>query len=153
MNRKANGDEKRPQESPTGSRRRKSGLAKRRRIRKEGLTDEYFAQYDQPNVSFRNTNVFVDDDEDEVQPIGTAADREFMTQVRDEIAEQLMQIYSSSLQTLKNKQSSSCRLQTFGPPLLLQRLADVVRRLQMFWFRKNKRRLRLGLLKLDMSLF
>ncbi|KAL4556139.1 hypothetical protein LXL04_038782 [Taraxacum kok-saghyz] len=34
-------------------------------------------------------------------------------------------------QTLKNKQSSSCRLQTFGPPLLLQRLADVVGRLQM----------------------
>ncbi|KAL4569784.1 hypothetical protein LXL04_025427 [Taraxacum kok-saghyz] len=48
----------------------------------------------------------------------------------------------SSLQTLKNKQSSSCRLQTFGPPLLLQRFADVVRRLQMFWFRKNKQHLR-----------
>ncbi|KAL4576521.1 hypothetical protein LXL04_012616 [Taraxacum kok-saghyz] len=38
----------------------------------------------------------------------------------------------SSLQTFKNKQSSSCNLQTFGPPLLLQRIADVVRRLQMF---------------------
>ncbi|KAL4586877.1 hypothetical protein LXL04_011522 [Taraxacum kok-saghyz] len=49
-----------------------------------------------------------------------------------------------SLQTLKNKQSSSCRLQTFGPPLLLQRLADVVRRLQMFWLRKNKRHLNEG---------
>ncbi|KAL4583582.1 hypothetical protein LXL04_008160 [Taraxacum kok-saghyz] len=38
----------------------------------------------------------------------------------------------SSLQTLKNKQSSCSRLQTFGPPLLLQRVADVVRRLQMW---------------------
>ncbi|KAL4555538.1 hypothetical protein LXL04_038160 [Taraxacum kok-saghyz] len=36
----------------------------------------------------------------------------------------------------------SGRLQTFGPPLLLQRLADVVRRLQIFWLRKNKRHLR-----------
>ncbi|KAL4575751.1 hypothetical protein LXL04_011836 [Taraxacum kok-saghyz] len=43
---------------------------------------------------------------------------------------------------VKNKQSSCCRLQTFGPPLLLQRLADMVRRLQMFWLRKNKRPLR-----------
>ncbi|KAL4557038.1 hypothetical protein LXL04_035208 [Taraxacum kok-saghyz] len=43
-----------------------------------------------------------------------------------------------SVQTLKNKQSSSCRLQMFGPPLLLQRLADVGRRLQMFCLRKNK---------------
>ena len=60
-------------------------------IRKEGLSDEYFAEYDQPNVSFRNTHVTVDDDEDEVQTNGTAADREFMTQLRDEIAEQLMQ--------------------------------------------------------------
>ncbi|KAJ0488246.1 hypothetical protein HanHA300_Chr12g0430821 [Helianthus annuus] len=34
------------------------------------------------------------------------------------------------LQKLKNKQSSSCRLQRFGPPLLLQMSADVVRRLQ-----------------------
>ncbi|KAL4569336.1 hypothetical protein LXL04_024972 [Taraxacum kok-saghyz] len=33
----------------------------------------------------------VDDDEDEVQTHGTAADREFMTQLRDEIVEQLMQ--------------------------------------------------------------
>ena len=61
-------------------------------IRKEGLSDEYFAEYDQPNVSFRNTHVTVDDDEDEVQTNGTAADREFMTQLRDEIAEQLIQI-------------------------------------------------------------
>ncbi|KAL4585014.1 hypothetical protein LXL04_009627 [Taraxacum kok-saghyz] len=30
---------------------------------------------------------------------------------------------------------------TFGPPLLVQRVADVVHRLQMFWLRKNKRHL------------
>ncbi|KAL4557739.1 hypothetical protein LXL04_035927 [Taraxacum kok-saghyz] len=82
---------------------------------------------------------------DEVQTHGTAVDREFMTQLRDEIAEQLMQIYLyfSLFQQSADvkKQSSSCRLQTFGPPLLLQRLADVVRRLQMFWLRKNKQHL------------
>ncbi|KAJ0658213.1 hypothetical protein HanLR1_Chr14g0555231 [Helianthus annuus] len=33
----------------------------------------------------------------------------------------------------KNKQSSCCRLQRFGPPLLLQMSADVVRRLQIFY--------------------
>nr|KAJ0192799.1 hypothetical protein LSAT_V11C800419190 [Lactuca sativa] len=43
-----------------------------------------------------------------------------------------------SLQTLKNKQSSYCRLQMFGPHLLLQRLTDVVRRLKTFWLQKNK---------------
>ncbi|KAL4562191.1 hypothetical protein LXL04_034389 [Taraxacum kok-saghyz] len=58
---------------------------------KEGLSDEYFAEYDQPNVSIRNTHVTIDDDEDEVQTHGTAADREVMTQLRDEIVEQLMQ--------------------------------------------------------------
>ncbi|MFS7990256.1 hypothetical protein Hanom_Chr11g01056601 [Helianthus anomalus] len=42
------------------------------------------------------------------------------------------QKFISSLQKLKNKQSSPCRLQRFGPPLLLQMSADVVRRLQKF---------------------
>ncbi|KAM0044191.1 hypothetical protein Hdeb2414_s0010g00350291 [Helianthus debilis subsp. tardiflorus] len=37
------------------------------------------------------------------------------------------------LKKLKNKQSSSCRLQRFDPPLLLQMSADVVRRLQTFY--------------------
>ncbi|KAK1421417.1 hypothetical protein QVD17_23733 [Tagetes erecta] len=41
----------------------------------------------------------------------------------------------------KNKQSSSCRLQMFGPPLLLQMSADVVCRLQTFSCRKNKQHL------------
>ncbi|XP_076904955.1 uncharacterized protein LOC143560559 [Bidens hawaiensis] len=59
-------------------------------IRKEGLSDESFEQYDQPDVSFRNTHVHVAD-EDEVEAHGTASDREYMTQLRDEIAEQLMQ--------------------------------------------------------------
>nr|KAJ0225632.1 hypothetical protein LSAT_V11C100012620 [Lactuca sativa] len=35
-------------------------------IRREGLSDEYFARYDEPNVSFRNNNVAVDDDENEI---------------------------------------------------------------------------------------
>ncbi|XP_052619593.1 uncharacterized protein LOC128125970 [Lactuca sativa] len=59
-------------------------------IRREGLSDEYFARYDEPNVSFRNNNVAVDDDEDEIPTHGTAADREYMTQLQDEIADQLM---------------------------------------------------------------
>ncbi|KAJ0480189.1 hypothetical protein HanIR_Chr13g0628691 [Helianthus annuus] len=42
------------------------------------------------------------------------------------------------------KQSSSCRLQRFGPPLLLQMSADVVRRLQIFYLRKNKQHLNDG---------
>ncbi|MFS7976564.1 hypothetical protein Hanom_Chr10g00893941 [Helianthus anomalus] len=41
----------------------------------------------------------------------------------------------------KNKQSSPCRLQRFGPALLLQMFADVVRRLQTFYLRKNKQHL------------
>ncbi|KAE8695349.1 Detected protein of unknown function [Hibiscus syriacus] len=60
-------------------------------IRKEGLSDEFFNEYDQPNVTFQNTNVCVADDEDEPEGHGSAADREYMTQLRDEIAEQLMQ--------------------------------------------------------------
>ncbi|XP_052622672.1 uncharacterized protein LOC128127962 [Lactuca sativa] len=59
-------------------------------IRKEGLSDEYFARYDEPNVPFRNNNVAIDDDEDGIPTHGTAADREYMTQLRDEIADQLM---------------------------------------------------------------
>lgn len=61
-------------------------------IRKQGLSDEYFTQYDEPTVTFRNNHVRVDDDdEDEVEAHGTAADREYMTQLRDGIVEQLMQ--------------------------------------------------------------
>ncbi|XP_076951159.1 uncharacterized protein LOC143624348 [Bidens hawaiensis] len=55
-------------------------------VRKEGLSNELFEQYDQPNVSFRKTHVHVAD-EDEVEAQGTASDREYMTQLRDEIAE------------------------------------------------------------------
>ncbi|XP_023762272.1 uncharacterized protein LOC111910668 [Lactuca sativa] len=60
-------------------------------IRREGLHDEYFARYDEPNVSVRNNNAVVDNDEDEIPTNGTEADREYMAQLRDEIAEQLMQ--------------------------------------------------------------
>lgn len=61
-------------------------------IRKEGLSDDFFTLYDQPNVSLGNRHVHVDADEDEVEAHGTASDREYMTQLRDDIAEQLMQI-------------------------------------------------------------
>ncbi|KAL4575013.1 hypothetical protein LXL04_021853 [Taraxacum kok-saghyz] len=81
-------------------------------IRKEGLSDEYFAQYDQPNVSFRNTNVSVDDDEDEVQTHGTAADCEFMSQLRDEIAKQLMQSTDLFQQSADVKKQTVFFLQT-----------------------------------------
>ena len=60
-------------------------------IRKEGLSDEYFARYDEPNVLFRNNNVAVDDNEDEILRYDIAADHEYITQLWDEIDEQLMQ--------------------------------------------------------------
>ncbi|KAJ0465742.1 hypothetical protein HanRHA438_Chr14g0675581 [Helianthus annuus] len=50
-------------------------------IRKEGLSDELFTNYDQPNVSLHNRQVHVNDDEDEVEAHGTASDREYMTQL------------------------------------------------------------------------
>ncbi|GKB64727.1 Myb/SANT-like domain, harbinger transposase-derived nuclease domain protein [Tanacetum coccineum] len=65
-------------------------------IRKEGLDDELFSTYDQSNVQLDNENVLVEDDggieEDEVvQPQGNASDRQYMTNLRDQIAQQLMQ--------------------------------------------------------------
>ncbi|XP_022015116.1 uncharacterized protein LOC110914640 [Helianthus annuus] len=60
-------------------------------IRKEGLSDELFTEYDQPNVSVHNRQVHVNAGEDEVEAHGTALDRGYMNQLRDEIAEQLMQ--------------------------------------------------------------
>ncbi|KAL8223188.1 hypothetical protein R6Q57_020587 [Mikania cordata] len=42
-------------------------------------------------LSFRNTHVNVVADEDEVEANGTASDREYMTRLRDEIADKLMQ--------------------------------------------------------------
>ena len=60
-------------------------------IRREGLRDEFFARYDEPNVSVRNNNAVVDNDEYEIPTHGTAADRKYMTQLRNEIVEQLMQ--------------------------------------------------------------
>ncbi|GJZ64487.1 Myb/SANT-like domain, harbinger transposase-derived nuclease domain protein [Tanacetum coccineum] len=65
-------------------------------IRKEGLDDELFSMYDQSNVQLNNENVLVEDDggieEDEVvQPQENASDRQYMTNLRDQIAQQLMQ--------------------------------------------------------------
>nr|KAJ0208078.1 hypothetical protein LSAT_V11C500267050 [Lactuca sativa] len=60
-------------------------------IRREGLSDEYFARYDEPNALFRNNNVAIDDDdEDGIPTHGTAVDREYMIQLQDEIGDQLM---------------------------------------------------------------
>ncbi|XP_076918186.1 uncharacterized protein LOC143578505 [Bidens hawaiensis] len=56
-------------------------------IRKQGLDDELFTQYDQPDVSLGNSRGHIDADEDEFKALDTASDREYMTQLRDEIAE------------------------------------------------------------------
>ena len=58
-------------------------------IRKQGLSDEYFAKYNDPTASFRNNNRDEYDDDQTTQ--GTAADRAFMSGLRDQIADQLMQ--------------------------------------------------------------
>ncbi|XP_076906390.1 uncharacterized protein LOC143562493 [Bidens hawaiensis] len=57
-------------------------------IRKQGLDDELFTQYDQPDVSLENSRGQIDADEDEVEALDTSSDREYMTQLRDEIVEQ-----------------------------------------------------------------
>nr|KAJ0221145.1 hypothetical protein LSAT_V11C200080520 [Lactuca sativa] len=71
-------------------------------IRKEGLSDEYFSQYNQVDISLQRNNVQDDDDDDdddeeeeeddvdEVQPHRSARDREYMVHLRDQIADQLM---------------------------------------------------------------
>ncbi|KAL7610728.1 uncharacterized protein LOC111911452 [Lactuca sativa] len=66
-------------------------------IIKEGLSDEYFSQYNQVDISLQSNNVQDDDDEeeddvDEVQPHGSARDREYMVHLRDQIADQLMRV-------------------------------------------------------------
>ncbi|XP_023763522.1 uncharacterized protein LOC111911988 [Lactuca sativa] len=47
--------------------------------------------YTEEDGTILNNNAVVDNDEDEIPTHGTAADREYMTQLWDEIAEQLMQ--------------------------------------------------------------
>ena len=61
-------------------------------IRKEGLSDKFFTEYDQPNVTAGNGRGHVQADEEDLDAHGTLADREYMTQLRDEIAEELMQM-------------------------------------------------------------
>ncbi|GJY60002.1 putative harbinger transposase-derived nuclease domain-containing protein [Tanacetum coccineum] len=64
-------------------------------IRKEGLSDDFFAQYDQTDIHV-NENVRDDNDGDvEVaQPIGSEADQQYMINLRDDIATQIMQARS-----------------------------------------------------------
>nr|KAJ0186063.1 hypothetical protein LSAT_V11C900484660 [Lactuca sativa] len=62
-----------------------------------GLSDEYFSQYNQVDISLQSNNVQDDDDEeeddvDEVQPHGSVRDREYMVHLRDQIADQLMRV-------------------------------------------------------------
>ncbi|XP_052626775.1 uncharacterized protein LOC111896460 [Lactuca sativa] len=68
-------------------------------VRKEGLSDEYFSQYNQVDISLQSNNVQDDDDEeeeeeeddvDEVQPHRSARDQEYMVHLQDQIANQLM---------------------------------------------------------------
>ena len=61
-------------------------------IRKEGLEDELFTQYDQGDVH-DNENVHDDNngDVEVVQPIGSNADQQYMIYLRDQIAAQIMQ--------------------------------------------------------------
>ncbi|KAL4587613.1 hypothetical protein LXL04_000485 [Taraxacum kok-saghyz] len=59
-------------------------------VMKEGLSDEYFARYEEPNVTCPNNNEPVDDAEVEVPTQGSAADRDYMITLRDEIAERLL---------------------------------------------------------------
>ncbi|KAD5960241.1 hypothetical protein E3N88_11713 [Mikania micrantha] len=49
-------------------------MAPCRNVRKQGLSDDLFAQYYQPNVSLRNTHVNVGADEDDDEANGTALD-------------------------------------------------------------------------------
>ena len=61
-------------------------------IRKEGLDDDLFTQYDQGDVH-DNENVHDDNngDVEVVQPIGSNADQQYMINLRDQIAAQIMQ--------------------------------------------------------------
>ncbi|GKE13773.1 putative nuclease HARBI1, partial [Tanacetum coccineum] len=61
-------------------------------IRKKGLSDDFFAQYDQSDIHV-NENVHDDNDGDAevAQPIGSEADQQYMINLRDEIATQIMQ--------------------------------------------------------------
>nr|KAJ0213299.1 hypothetical protein LSAT_V11C400194740 [Lactuca sativa] len=66
-------------------------------IIKEGLSDEYFSQYNQVDISLQSNNVQDDDEEeeddvDEVQPHGCARDWEYMVHLRDQIVDQLMRV-------------------------------------------------------------
>ncbi|MFS7948711.1 hypothetical protein Hanom_Chr06g00563131 [Helianthus anomalus] len=61
-------------------------------IRKEGLSDDFFDEYDHPNVRLQDGDEHAQDGgEEEVAYHGSAADREFMSQLRDQIAQELMQ--------------------------------------------------------------
>ncbi|KAL4587942.1 hypothetical protein LXL04_000819 [Taraxacum kok-saghyz] len=88
-------------------------------IRKEGLSDEYFAQYEEPNVTYPNNNEPVDDAEVEVPTQGSAADRDYMTTLRDEIAEHLQMLKKQTVFLLQTADvwttSSSAELCRCGP--------------------------------------
>ena len=65
---------------------------------KECLDDELFARYEQSNMQLDNDNALdevhdeVNEEDQVVQPQGNASDRQYMTNLRDQIAQQLMQV-------------------------------------------------------------
>ncbi|XP_022040282.1 uncharacterized protein LOC110942827 [Helianthus annuus] len=56
-----------------------------------GLSDDFFDEYDHPNVRLQDGDEHAQDGGEEVAYHGSAADREFMSQLRDQIAQELMQ--------------------------------------------------------------
>ncbi|XP_076896251.1 uncharacterized protein LOC143549161 [Bidens hawaiensis] len=64
-------------------------------IRKEGLSDELFDEYDHLNVPLQDGDELVQDGgenrEEEVPRHGSSTDREFMSQLQEQIAQDLMQ--------------------------------------------------------------
>nr|GEZ92589.1 hypothetical protein [Tanacetum cinerariifolium] len=56
----------------------------------EGLSDDFFSQYDQNELN-DGENVQNDYDDEDIQSHESAADQQYMTTLRDEIATQLMQ--------------------------------------------------------------
>ncbi|XP_076917337.1 uncharacterized protein LOC143577377 [Bidens hawaiensis] len=59
-------------------------------IQKEGLSDELFFQYDQPQMPIDGDDDNGDDDDDELQSHGSNVDQQYMINMRDGIVTQLM---------------------------------------------------------------
>ncbi|GJT93668.1 hypothetical protein Tco_1082513 [Tanacetum coccineum] len=71
------------------------GSSKEPNVNAEGLSDDFFAQYDQSDIHV-NENIHDDNDGDVevVQPTGSEADQQYMVNLRDDIATQITQARS-----------------------------------------------------------